>query len=282
MIDFLRKKKWLQKLWQSVLRLSCQTEPSLRPRQLGQTRSPFTYGCNRRRAVRLPVVRAQVTGDGKDAARTQSTGERKDTRRAQSSGDKKDAAKGQATHGEKKDTARAAPATEETRDTAIDVHVSSRGNHQQQQGQAVEVRPRRQALDLSPFGLLDSLSPMRTIRQMFESIDRLFDDALTFPAAELRAPWDAKEDENVIKMRFDVPGLTKEDVKVYVEDDELVIKGEHKEERAKDESWSERSYGAFYTRLHLPDNCEKDKIKAGLKNGVLVISIPKRPRQSAR
>lgn len=93
---------------------------------------------------------------------------------------------------------------------------------------------------------------------MFESIDRLFDDALTFSAAELRAPWDAKED-----------------VRVYVEDDELVIKGEHKEEKAEDESWSERSYGAFYTRLRLPDNCEKDKIKAELKNGVLFISIPK-------
>lgn len=122
---------------------------------VGPNSVSFTYGCNRRRAVRLPVVRAQVTGDGKDATRTQGqpNGERKDTQRAPSSGDKKDTAKGQATHGEKKDTARAAPATEEKRDTAIDVHVSSRGNQQQQQeGQAVEVRPRRQALDLSPFG----------------------------------------------------------------------------------------------------------------------------------
>ncbi|XP_058182338.1 small heat shock protein, chloroplastic-like isoform X2 [Rhododendron vialii] len=238
----------------SSLLVSNRAGPSAKA--VGPNSVSFTYGCNPRRAVRLPVVRAQVTGDGKDAARTQSTGERKDTQRAQSSGDKKDAAKGQATHGEKKDTARAAPATEEKRDTAIDVHVSNRGN--QQQGQAVEVRPRRQALHLSPFGLLDSLSPMRTIRQMFASIDQLFDDALTFPAAESRAPWDAKEDENV-----------------YVEDDELVIKGEHKEERAQDESWSERSYGAFYTRLRLPDYCDKDKIKGELKNGVLVISIPK-------
>ncbi|KAG5533922.1 hypothetical protein RHGRI_027950 [Rhododendron griersonianum] len=56
---------------------------------VGPNSVSFTYGCNPRRAVRLPVVRAQVTGDGKDAARTQSTGERKDTQRAQSSGDKK-------------------------------------------------------------------------------------------------------------------------------------------------------------------------------------------------
>ncbi|KAH7841489.1 hypothetical protein Vadar_030479 [Vaccinium darrowii] len=116
---------------------------------------------------------------------------------------------------------------------------------------------------------------MKTIRQLFDSINRLFDDALMFPLTELRAPWDAKEDDNEIKMRFDVPGLSKENIKVFVEDDELVIKGEHKEEKGGVESWSGRSYGAFYTRLCLPDNCEKGKIKAELKNGVLLISIPK-------
>lgn len=40
-------------------------------KSVGPNSVSFTYGCNRRRAVRLPVVRAQVTGDGKDATRTQ-------------------------------------------------------------------------------------------------------------------------------------------------------------------------------------------------------------------
>ena len=63
-------------------------------------------------------------------------------------------------------------------------------------------------------GLLDPLSPVRTMRQMWDMMDRLFEDALTFPGAEMRAPWDVKDDQNEIKMRFDVPGLSKEDVKV--------------------------------------------------------------------
>nr|GEV46479.1 START domain, START-like domain protein [Tanacetum cinerariifolium] len=81
-------------------------------------------------------------------------------------------------------------------------------------------------------------------------------------------------------MRFDVPGLSKEDLKVFVEDDMLVIKGGHKEGQQGNEggdngSWARQNYSSYQTRIDLPDNCEKEKIKADLKNGVLLISIPK-------
>jgi len=65
------------------------------------------------------------------------------------------------------------------------------------------------------------------------------------------------------------------DLKVSVEDDVLVIKGSHKKEEGENESWSARSYSSYNTRLAVPENCEMEKIKAELKNGVLNISIPK-------
>lgn len=120
------------------------------------------------------------------------------------------------------------------------------------------------------------------MRQMMDAMDRLFDDAMTFPSARemrARAPWDIHDDESEIKMRFDMPGLSKDDVKVSVEDGALVIRGERKKAEGKDDdndAWSSRSYSSYDTRLQLPDNCEMDKITAELKDGVLYISIPKK------
>ncbi|XP_062119991.1 small heat shock protein, chloroplastic [Humulus lupulus] len=180
-----------------------------------------------------------------------------------------------------------AQASDEGKDTAVDVHV----NQGSTSNQTVEKRPRRLAMDVSPFGLLDPLSPMRTMRQMLDTMDRLFEDSMVFsprnrwPSGEVRAPWDIKDDENEIKLRFDMPGLDKEDVKVSVEDSVLVIKGEHKVEEEEatsaappEESWSGgggKSFSSYETRLQLPDNCDEEKIKAELKNGVLYIFVPK-------
>jgi len=182
-----------------------------------------------------------------------------------------------------------ASAAQEDRDNAVDVQVSQNGGNRQQ-GNAVQRRPRRAApLDISPFGLVDPMSPMRTMRQMLDTVDRLFDDAVGFPMAtrrspaagggEVRLPWDIVEDKKEVKMRFDMPGLARDEVKVMVEDDTLVIRGEHKEEGAEgaggDGWWKERSVSSYDMRLALPDECDKSKVRAELKNGVLLVTVPK-------
>ncbi|KAL5160527.1 26 heat shock protein, mitochondrial [Glycine soja] len=70
--------------------------------------------------------------------------------------------------------------------------------------------------------------------------------------------------------------MTKEDVKITIDDGVLTIKGEHKEEKDDDEHWSSTSsYGYYNTSLLLPDDAKADDIKAELKDGVLTVTIPR-------
>lgn len=87
-----------------------------------------------------------------------------------------------------------------------------------------------------------------------------------------------KEEEDHYKLRYEVPGLAKEDVKIRVEDGVLRIIGEAKneeEEESDDEYWSSLSYGYYDTALVLPEDAKADEIKAELKDGVLYITIPR-------
>ncbi|RBD34306.1 hypothetical protein BRM55_00065, partial [Xanthomonas oryzae pv. oryzae] len=99
-----------------------------------------------------------------------------------------------------------------------------------------------------------------------------------------RTPWEIKEAETEYKMRFDMPGMTKEDVKVWVEEKMLVVKAEKAvkkkdgggvEEEEQGEEWSSKSYGKYSSRIALPENIQFEKIKAEVKDGVLYITIPK-------
>ena len=92
------------------------------------------------------------------------------------------------------------------------------------------------------------------------------------------------EDEDEYKVEVAAPGMTREDFKVHInEDNELIIslekKSEEKEEDKKHKGTylrREFSYTQFQQSLLLPDNVERDKISAKVENGVLTINLPKK------
>lgn len=84
-----------------------------------------------------------------------------------------------------------------------------------------------------------------------------------------------KEKEEWYKLKYKMPGIDKDDVKITVEDGGVLrIRGEHKEE--EDEEGGDDKYWAYYdTRVVLPEDAKIDEIKAEMKHGVLKITIPR-------
>lgn len=93
-----------------------------------------------------------------------------------------------------------------------------------------------------------------------------------------RTPWEIKEGETDYKMRFDIPGMTKEDVKVWVEEKMLAVKAEKLPK--ENEEWSAKSYGKYSCRIALPENVLFENINAEVKDGVLYVTVPKPPTLS--
>jgi len=91
-------------------------------------------------------------------------------------------------------------------------------------------------------------------------------------------PIDVEEDASEIRVLAELPGLNKNDFKVQLEGNRLVIRGEkqqRREEKKRDYDYSECRYGAFARSVDLPCEVEQDRIEATYKNGVLNIRLPK-------
>lgn len=123
--------------------------------------------------------------------------------------------------------------------------------------------------------VFDPFSPTRSLSQVLNLMDQLMEDPFLAASrgvgAGSRRGWDVREDDNALYLRMDMPGLSKEDVKVSVEQNTLIIKGE-----AAKESEDEEDRRRFSSRLDLPANLyELNSIKAEMKNGVLKVAVPK-------
>lgn len=130
-----------------------------------------------------------------------------------------------------------------------------------------------------------------SLRQL---VDRLFDSNL-FPTGSsdessvVTSRWvprvDIREERDRFVLYADIPGVEPGDIEVQMDKGMLTIKGERRaEEREESENFSriERRYGAFHRRFALPDSADPENISAQGHNGVLEITIPKRPETTPR
>ena len=97
---------------------------------------------------------------------------------------------------------------------------------------------------------------------------------------------DVVEDAEKIAISVDLPGLTQGDVELNVDKQVLTLKGARKLERQAAETEHFRSYersaGAFERSFRIPSTVNLDKIEASMKDGVLKLTLPKKPEAQPR
>lgn len=130
-------------------------------------------------------------------------------------------------------------------------------------------------------GNLFNWNPFALMRQFTDDMDRLFGQMSRpefRPEKDLWCPaMEVKQKDGKLLVTAELPGVKKEDVKVHIDGDMLVVEGERKQEKEeKREGFyhSERSYGKFLRSLPLPEGAVFDQTAAQLNNGVLEITIP--------
>jgi HSP20 family protein len=137
--------------------------------------------------------------------------------------------------------------------------------------------------------------PFRVLERFADEIDRMFDDfglgrgwsrSAAIPDTMTWAPRvDITQRNNELVVRADLPGMSKDDVKVDVTDEAITIQGERRREHEEEHGGvyrSERSYGSFYRAIPLPEGAITDQAKASFKDGVLEITMPAPPEQVTR
>ncbi len=120
----------------------------------------------------------------------------------------------------------------------------------------------------------------------FDLIDRFFsDDEWLMP--RFRTPAiDVYDDGDKYMLEAELPGLTEKDIKLEVHNGQLTLstaKSERSEEKKKGR-WirRERREFRFARSFTLPDDVEAEKIEARFRNGVLQVSMPKKPEAAPK
>ena len=125
--------------------------------------------------------------------------------------------------------------------------------------------------------------PFRDMLTFQNRLNRLLGDSLqTYPGPEGVGSWvppvDVVEEPERLVFRAEIPGVSKDDIDIKVENGTLVLRGEKKLEREVEGETAhrvERFYGTFARSFTLPTTIDAGKIQARYKDGVLELVLPK-------
>ncbi len=136
-------------------------------------------------------------------------------------------------------------------------------------------------------------------RSILDEMDRLFADFRTGFENSLAAPrqsnvpalrtpaLDLVDKGKEYELKVEMPGMKKEDVSIEVGEREVQISAEvkeQKEEKAEEGGYirRERRYSRIYRMVPLPENVQSEKTSAEMKDGLLIITLPKTSAQGKK
>jgi HSP20 family protein len=134
--------------------------------------------------------------------------------------------------------------------------------------------------------------PFRELVAMQDRINRIFGEASRRADDDLflRGDWIPavdifEDDKHQIVIKAELPGMTKQDIDLRLENNTLTIKGERKRSsETKDEQYHrvERAYGSFSRSFSLPSTVDHVAVAADYKDGVLTITLPTKEEAKPR
>src|SRR5207302_7733862 len=118
----------------------------------------------------------------------------------------------------------------------------------------------------------------------WHEIDRFFDNLPSLSGISFDLAADVYEDKNSVVVKMHVPGVDADKIHIRVENTHLHVMGEREDkEEVKDEHCYHREirYGSFERVIQLPCRVAQKDVRADLKDGILVITLPKEEKKEA-
>jgi HSP20 family protein len=134
-----------------------------------------------------------------------------------------------------------------------------------------------------PFSEVARMDPFRSLDDFFREFS--LEPSLRSMQAEPRIRTDISETDQAFMVKAEIPGVKKEDIKIAVEGNRVSINAEVKEEKEEKTTGmvrSERYYGQQSRSFTLPQEVDDAKAEAKYENGVLMLTLPKKPGTGAR
>ena len=130
------------------------------------------------------------------------------------------------------------------------------------------------------------VDPSREFEDIYDRMGQLmsmaFGDMAFAPAAALSAPWtplaDISETDDAYVIEVELPGVSRDQVNVDINDRELVISGEisdPQDDEGRRRRRRARRTGRFEFRTTLPGDINPEGVAANLNDGVLTVTVPK-------